>query len=643
MESIKDLQDFVNLFHDSNNFFKSFNKVLFEFYQNVEQSFPYMDKCAVSLILQDYKFNTSDGMLEDENININDMMSALSEYNAKVIEPVKRNPSMTSTEKEAATIDVVTKVCSNKHGVFKELALLLQNNSTTETGKYMAMFLDNWNESELERFIFSLHHGFNVDTFFLNCKGGKKIRKFRDFFEKRRPKNGETSTPAIHTLKGEALNKDQLNELTQMMEKLNFGEYLSTSLSRGEIYGVELMTNEDNILPPIAFLKKLLRLDYRCRNNEQFESTAIEKNKRGFCNDDDDFFSDDVVNNSINSNSAISASDIVLTALFACDSFVLQDVFDKMSSCQLAIPVIVLHPKYKCIVFSMWGLRGVKKKWVERSSGRSRDANISSVPCNTVSFCRFGDVEISKSKIINTFMSTAQGFQEHSYFLNRDNNAKSLLNTGSIEACWYCPQGRKSEKMIDLTCIYNLRGDARQSKSRFNFLMDVSQVIVIFMGASPLTSEEQALIKKTKCNIILVQTDKSGELRHHNKMKKMYAKGKYCSDLAVEICDCIEFSSMNNNEKLSLEDHAQNARDVGIAVDEDHDSCMEGKRKAEEFIETVRKHKIENLKQKVVPLQGEYWKKWSESDKEESRHQYRGEEDPQTYSSNLKSTKKKVS
>jgi hypothetical protein len=157
----------------------------------------------------------------------------------------------------------------------------------------------------------------------------------------------------------------------------------------------------------------------------------------------------------------LSNADVILCTLSACDPFLIQDVFEKMSLCQLAVPVIAQFDED--LIFHLWASRTIQKQWKssEKESGRKKvqEGVAARVKLATISFCRIGEIKLSKSKLANSFLSTAHGSSEHPFFIHRDIDRESTLAKGSVEAIWHCPDGGPKSKLSDISCIYNLRGD----------------------------------------------------------------------------------------------------------------------------------------------------------------------------------------
>ncbi len=417
-------------------------------------------------------------------------------------------------------------------------------------------------------------------------------------------------------------------------------------LHREDVFSIDLFQSEPTEMKGekhLKFLKQLLSLDYHCRN--QGTTKNPDTNRQPYmmsCNDDDDFFSN-IVKTSIQlkkPEKEISNADLVNKTISICDPFLLQDVYDKMTSCQLAVPLIC--PKENNLFFNLWATRTVRKKWVNSSSGQElqvHDQFIANKKMGTISFCRIGKTRVSKSKLANLFLSSVQGWPDHSHFLHRDIDSDSKLNRGSIETCWYCPEGRPREHLKDIHNIYNLRGDARENKKQFQFLLGVSSVVVILMDNAALQQEEIEMLKSMDDYVVLVNLSQDGVARCMGKKIWLNALNMNPKELSEALIEHIPSVSQNLR---SLEDHAIFAQSVGMEVDENNEACQVGKKAAQEFMLQLQQYDITNLKSNVVPLQGKLWHQWGKLDKEESRQQFIGDSNPQKYSSDLRDKKKEL-
>ena len=262
-------------------------------------------------------------------------------------------------------------------------------------------------------------------------------------------------------------SQDGHPEFKKILEKLDIGKGQDFVINRDDVYA--LRDPPSKYSPAQAFLHKLASLDFRCRK-EFFlpkQESEDEEMSTFFAQSDDDDDDDEGDNDDededsqeMENDTRISGADLTLSTIMRCDPFLIQDMFQKMTNCQLAIPLIRPSPDSKDdYTFSLWASRLIKKSWLNYLK-ENVESNISIAESFNIGFCRVGNLDVSKSGIINNFLSECQGGgNEHSYFSTRETDSKSSLNPGCVEASWFCPNGGGNEKINDLTCCLNLRGD----------------------------------------------------------------------------------------------------------------------------------------------------------------------------------------
>ena len=178
-----------------------------------------------------------------------------------------------------------------------------------------------------------------------------------------------------------------------------------------------------------------------------------------------------------------SIQDCVHVALACCDEFLLQDVFQRMSDCQIAIPILKADVKNEGeSTFHVWATRSIEKSWRKNKSIQCKGL-VASKKVNTISFIRLGDLKSSKSGLVNMFVTQEQGAKENNIFLTKEIDKPSTLSPGSIELCWFTPEGKKDEKLQDLTMVYNLRGDGKKfEKQKIIFVRGIRHCCVYCRG-----------------------------------------------------------------------------------------------------------------------------------------------------------------
>ena len=503
---------------------------------------------------------------------------------------------------------------SPKH-LFEKYILLKEEKLPSETTKNLTKYLNFWKDNEIRQVLTVIQGNADFEKFL--------VRAQKNQIEVKTFKKSETTKFKLASIENFS-NQSERHKL-----------------SRNDVYAVDLFDSE--LLSEngkyLKFLKQLLSMDHHCRNQTSSKVKKIEVKQE--LNEDDFFFnSQPVCAVPQPAANEMSNSDLIQKTLAICDDILLQDVYDKMSSCQLAVPIICL--KENSLQFNLWATRTIKKKWVSSIPGHDslgQEQLISSKKMGTISFCRIGSTKISKSKLANLFLSSAQGWPEHPYFLHRDLDSESKLIQGSVEACWYCPENRPREHLQDIHCIYNLRGDVRDSKEQFKFLLKVSSVLVVLLDNAALQKDEIDLLKSMDGKIILVSLGTSGDAQTMGKILKLNVVDLNLKALSEAIIVNVPVISA---KQLSLEEHAQMAKEKCIFVDESSEACNVGKIAAQQFLDKLKQFDIGSLKAFVVPLQGKNWQQWGKHDKEESRHQFIGDKNPQAYSSHLRDLKNQM-
>jgi len=540
-----------------------------------------------------------------------------SAYIGNMLDELKKFTSMylgQNMECEIDTLDSLVSTAREKEQVIRKYIILRESYSPSTITPLLRKYLPFWKEGEIEDVLKSIRRKGSVDDFLIIL-----------------PKE-ETSVmrQEYDPMKQPFLSKE-IEGVTKSRSK-----YPSTKITRDQIYSINLpSSHEDQTDENVQFLKQLLSLDYHCRNASKELIKQVSTSPE--CINEEEFYSANLnkpfVSNS--NNEEKSSADNVIHTLSRCDDFLLQDVFQKMSACQLAVPIVVCNDN--CLTFHLWASRTIRKTWKSSVDGvLSHEGFIAGIKMSCISFCRFGPTSVSKSKLINGFISTIQGWPEHSYFLNRDMDTPSTLNDGSIEAIWYCPEGRQREHLKDINSIYNLRGDAKNHTLQFQFLLSVSSLIVILLENHELREKEKQFLQLAKNKIVLIDLSKDGPIRSMRNKKMLSALNMNPKTLLESLRDSIPTFL---DYKTSLEDHASIISEMGVEIDETKKECLMGKNAAKEFLRLINKYEIGDLKKNVVPLQGDIWKNWCKEDKEEARQQWRGETNPQEYSSNLRDKK----
>ena len=410
---------------------------------------------------------------------------------------------------------------------------------------------------------------------------------------------------------------------------------------RKETLGSLQHTTQPELLP-YFIIQKIMMHNYKSRTNilHNPQSNADIDSDSDDDDDDDQFF--DAKDNLTVSD--VHPMDGLLVLIHCSDNFLRQDLMTKLSTCKLAIPFVLPDPRTQTLTFPLWAIRSIVKEWKSKAG----DMECRIVDCKTpvVSFLRFGESELSKSKILNDVI----GDSEHDFFFHWDcegGSVERILVDGLIELCWYLPGGKESDHFPDIVSFTNLHGDARRLHKQVTFLSQISFINFVLLNQCDMNDNGikllQELVKAPGGLVLMfsdakeedkVKTPKGCPLKMYSKIK---LKRKNAASIKCEIRDhitqkineCLQ-SSDEIPEQLRLTDCAEIAKTVGIHVDEDIQECKEGKQLAQTLIAEITSLDTDpdstaSVKDKMLPLQSpKLWHEWAKHDKEQHRHINRG-------------------
>ncbi|CAB1326934.1 unnamed protein product [Coregonus sp. 'balchen'] len=340
----------------------------------------------------------------------------------------------------------------------------------------------------------------------------------------------------------------------------------------------------------------------------------------------------------------------LITALFLCsDSFLQQEMVQKMSMCQFAVPLLLPNCDTEQSTLMLWALRDIVRKF-RPSSQTATNAFVeerivlSDIPM--VSFVRLGESSLSKSQILNKLLSNPQ--QYHDTFVHHDmecGDVSRQISDGLVEISWYFPCGNRNIDMFTKpVAVANLRGDIRSFEKQFSFLCQTSAAVYIF--TDDLKTDLKLLkTKDTKAELFLVVNSQRKTFRvdtlkkiitncrikdRNVIVKKKQNDEEFVKTLQSSVGDIVEKST----NRLTIENMADVARQSKILVDEDSNGCQSARKMADEI--TINIKDTIKFKDKQLPLQGQIWKELSQLEKERCRLRKQGDQNIEHYKSSLK-------
>ncbi|ROK54807.1 Interferon-induced very large GTPase 1 [Anabarilius grahami] len=381
-----------------------------------------------------------------------------------------------------------------------------------------------------------------------------------------------------------------------------------------------------------TFIQKLLMMDYRARyihakeNNELYHTQQRDTKSS---EDEDDIF--DYVNSTSLSNPGISQSerihpmDVQMAVFHCADGFLKQLMVTKLSQCQYALPLLVPDPFTQHIEFPLWTFRQIHKSWKIRNTNNemiSQTQPIYKAETPMVSFFRFGSVSSSKSQLMNSLIN-----EKHNTFFHRNCPGSSrtrVLMDGVVEIAWFCPSGSNTDKFTDCVAFCNLHGDAGDHKKQLQILTEMSSVNVIILPRLDRNDKSAAIIQnlfRNKKPLICLFTEYESIVTEMKKDKfKIGLKDRNQSDVSEDLRRVINDYLSESSSTFRLEGVSVWKPDIRVDEEDDED-CTKGRGAAEQMMSLLKKQHLTEIKESLLPHQGNLWHQWSQKNKELHRPQ----------------------
>lgn len=317
----------------------------------------------------------------------------------------------------------------------------------------------------------------------------------------------------------------------------------------------------------------------------------------------------------------------LLLALIKCSSPMLKLILaNKLFMCKLAIPFILPNLEKEPLEMSLWPLRSVIVE-SKQKSGSCQYISVDS-PCEVVSFVRIGRPSVSKSKLINELITDPY----HNTFSNMDcplGASKRLISDGIVEATWYI-KSQKSSLFKNMTMLLNLRGNGSTYIQQLNEVSELSDILVVMLVLNDLEEKRfksflLEILASKKCVVLALDARKhqtedvekklqcfmeTTTYYEHN-MKpcilSMAGQMRSISLIKTEIKKAIS-GMMRDDVKETLYSKLSRCK---IRIDEEAIIHRHTKLKALKVLKHIPDDYLD-LKESVVPLQGEAWASWSQ-------------------------------
>ncbi|XP_039719394.1 interferon-induced very large GTPase 1-like [Pteropus medius] len=454
----------------------------------------------------------------------------------------------------------------------------------------------------------------------------------------------------------------------ELLQRLGLKNYYPKKMSRANfqliykasVYNTQPRSEEEL---PFYFLQKLMMLDYGLRylvfrddvnTQNQVYPSALNQENKPFDPYEDSFEDSDPPTNpsATNPRPHIHPMDIQMAILHCADDFARQYILTKLSICQFALPLLIPNPCNSEIEFSLWSLSQIRRSWQEvRKSPKEEKNNYKNkqmchVSAPIVSFIRVGNgFSASKSQIMNCLLSK----RKYDVFFHRHCRGSSkdcLLMGGVVEVCWFCPGGEDEDRFDKCLTFTNLHGNAKEYEKQLSFLKEVSSLIVVLMSTSDDNKENRKIVRDLSQSprpLICLLDNKEKTMANNSNQKVMIGiRNRNEAELTEELTTTITRLLKLSDTVLSLEDCTQIAHKQGFLIDEDQGDCKEAKEKAETVMALLKHKKISQVKENLLPLQGQLWHLWCKKDKELYHLREKGNRSIEQHKSEIEAEKQRI-
>lgn len=282
--------------------------------------------------------------------------------------------------------------------------------------------------------------------------------------------------------------------------------------------------------------------------------------------------------------------DVLCACMLCADSSLQREVMSNMYQCQFALPLLLPDAENNKNLLMVGAMKDLKQPSAQSSGGplRETDTFLGLTKMPVISFVRLGRCSFSKSRIVNTLLSSSQQ-KPYPIFLHQDLSVPVLprqISDGLVEVTWCFPDKLLKESPHAFqkpVAVANLRGDLESFWIQFGFLVEVSSGLffftdclgekewdlLMFLGEDTIErcyfilspqakeSEEaqifQRILKLKPSQLLFWEAEEAGDRR-----KTMEALQAALQEVMSSPLRCV-----------SLEEMASLARELGIQVDQD--------------------------------------------------------------------------
>ena len=291
---------------------------------------------------------------------------------------------------------------------------------------------------------------------------------------------------------------------------------------------------------PWYFIKHVIGLDSDVRENYDVATQEIRVDK----GDNDSWSSSD------SSDSIVHPLDLIYCIFLCADDFLRQELADKMTRCQYAVPFILPAPSKELPknLILHWALKTITRTFYH--NGQYAAKTLVDVEAPLVTFMNIGEETSWKSRLLNKMLSPQQETFWHQEL--RGGNQKQCVSHGMVEVAWYLPGGQKDDKYPHPVTFANVRGNAVNSDLSTQVL-DSSFVTCFFVEDINEQLKKFLHGKSELENIIIALDGKENDKITERKVKRLRKEFKLGNDqIILRKTDSSDFNAIYERIKCCL-------------------------------------------------------------------------------------------
>ena len=360
---------------------------------------------------------------------------------------------------------------------------------------------------------------------------------------------------------------------------------------------------------PWYFMKQIIGLDSDTRENCHILNFLDEESDE-----------DDNTDEGTGISAAIHPLDLIYIIFLCADDFLRQELSEKMTRCQYAVPFILPQPyttESESLILH-WGLKSMTRNFYSNNIVVNKTLVDTEAPL--ISFLTVGEETSWKPKLLNKMLSPQQETFWHQGL--KGGNYKQKISEGMVEVAWYLPGRHDDNKFPYPVAFANVRQNAIKTQTVSDRLHKSSTLTCIF--GEEVSSDLKDFLKQKatleKIIIILLHPkDKENQVKEESKQLQVeYGLEKH--QLIRRVAHDTNFDTVYEQLKRSIlrmvaiETHSgclssfvNHAKEVeGMEVDDRR--CYHGHMAAETIlkdIDELNARKPGSAKEKILPGQSD--------------------------------------